>query len=73
MPGVVPPVADERDALCSYLAEQRLVLRLTAYGLTDEQARSAPMHLTALTVLRPRETLRTRRAIMDRHVVAASE
>jgi uncharacterized damage-inducible protein DinB len=39
---MVPPVADERAALLGYLAQQRYVLRLTAYGLTDDQARQAP-------------------------------
>ena len=38
MPGSVRPVSDERDALLAYLAQQRHVLTLTAYGLTDEQA-----------------------------------
>jgi uncharacterized damage-inducible protein DinB len=42
MPGLVAPVADERKGLLAYLAQQRLVLRLTAHGLTDEQARAAP-------------------------------
>jgi len=42
MPGLTPPVTDERDALLSYLAQQRTMLRLTAHGLTDVQARSAP-------------------------------
>ena len=42
MPGSVPPVPDERSALLGYLAQQRYVLRLTAYGLTDEQARETP-------------------------------
>ncbi|HEX2382364.1 MAG TPA: DinB family protein [Acidimicrobiales bacterium] len=42
MPGQVPPVKDERDALLSYLRQMRLVMRLTAYGLTDEQARATP-------------------------------
>ena len=42
MPGQVFPVKDERDALLAYLAQMRLVLRLTAYGLTDEQARATP-------------------------------
>jgi len=42
MPRTVRPVTDERDGLLSYLAQQRLVLRLTAYGLTDEQARLTP-------------------------------
>ncbi|MQA84264.1 MAG: DUF664 domain-containing protein [Streptosporangiales bacterium] len=42
MPGQVPPVADEREGLLAYLAQQRLVLRIAAYGLTDEQARATP-------------------------------
>src|ERR671927_332591 len=42
MPGSVPPVADEREALLAYLAQQRYVVRLAAYGLTDEQARATP-------------------------------
>ncbi len=42
MPALVPPVADERDGLMSFLAQERLVLRLAAYGLTDEQARATP-------------------------------
>jgi hypothetical protein len=42
MPGQVPPVADEREGLLRYVAQQRDVIRLTAYGLTDEQARLTP-------------------------------
>jgi hypothetical protein len=42
MPGQVPPVANERSGLLEYLAQQRYVLRLTAYGLTDEQAMATP-------------------------------
>ena len=42
MPGMVPPVADEREALLGYLAQQRLALRITTYGLSDEQARQTP-------------------------------
>lgn len=42
MPGGVRPVADERDGLLSFLAQQRYVLKVTAHGLTDEQARLAP-------------------------------
>jgi hypothetical protein len=49
VPGTVPPVADERDGLLSFLAQQRSVLRLTAFGLTDEQARLAPS-ASSLTV-----------------------
>lgn len=39
MPGFAPPVNDERTALTAYLAHQRRALRVTAHGLTDEQAR----------------------------------
>ena len=42
MPGMVPPVADEREALLGYLAQQRLVLRLSAHGLSDDEARLTP-------------------------------
>ena len=42
MPGQVRPVADERDGLLSYLAQQRDVIRIAAYGLSDEQARATP-------------------------------
>ena len=42
MPGMVIPVNDEREALLAYLAQQRYVLRLSAFGLSDEQAASAP-------------------------------
>lgn len=42
MSGNVRPVADERDGLLAFLAQQRYVLRVAAYGLTDEQARMVP-------------------------------
>lgn len=42
MPGLVKPVADERAALLAYLAQQRYVIRIAAYGLADEQARANP-------------------------------
>ena len=42
MPGMAPPVADERDGLLSYLRQQRDALRITSYGLSDEQARLRP-------------------------------
>ena len=42
MPGSVPPVADEREGLTAYLEQQRHVLRIAAYGLTDDQARATP-------------------------------
>jgi uncharacterized damage-inducible protein DinB len=41
MAGNVRPVADERDGLLQFLAQQRHVIRIAAYGLTDEQARTA--------------------------------
>ena len=42
MPGTVPPVADERDGLLKYLAQQRDGIRYAAYGLTEEQIRESP-------------------------------
>src|SRR6476661_4064859 len=42
MPGSVRPITDERDGLMAYLAQMRYVLRLTAHGLSDEQARATP-------------------------------
>jgi uncharacterized damage-inducible protein DinB len=42
MPGSVPPVCDERHGLLAYLAQQRYGLRLSAYGLTDQQIRETP-------------------------------
>ena len=58
MPGNVPSVDGERANLLAYLEQQRSGIRLTAFGLTDEQARSTPtastlsiggliMHVTA--------------------------
>jgi uncharacterized damage-inducible protein DinB len=47
--GNVRPVADEREGLLAYLEQQRYVLRITAYGLTDEQART-PVGPSRLTV-----------------------
>ncbi|HUB39755.1 MAG TPA: DinB family protein [Streptosporangiaceae bacterium] len=37
-----PPVADERDGLLTFLAQQRAALRASVLGLTDDQARAAP-------------------------------
>lgn len=42
MPGVFSPVADERLGLLTALAQQRYVLGLTAFGLSDDQARATP-------------------------------
>lgn len=36
------PVVDERQAIIAFLGQQQRGLRTTAYGLTDEQARSTP-------------------------------
>jgi Protein of unknown function (DUF664) len=43
------PVADERDGLLTFLAQQRDALRAAALGLTDEQARLTPT-VSALSV-----------------------
>ena len=42
MPAHVNPSNDERELLLGYLAQQRLVLRTAAFGLTDDQARLVP-------------------------------
>jgi len=42
MPGLVPPVTDERTGLLSYLAQQRAGIRYATHGLTDAQAMSRP-------------------------------
>jgi uncharacterized damage-inducible protein DinB len=42
MPGLVPPIADERACLLAYLAQQRDGIRYAAHGLTDEQAMARP-------------------------------
>jgi uncharacterized damage-inducible protein DinB len=39
MPGQAPFHTDEHDLLLGYVSQQREVLRLTAYGLTDDEAR----------------------------------
>ena len=38
MPGMPGPVADEREGLMAFLQQQRDAVRISAYGLTDEQA-----------------------------------
>ena len=42
MPGNVAPAEGERANLLAYLAQQRYSIRLTAFGLTDDQARATP-------------------------------
>jgi uncharacterized damage-inducible protein DinB len=42
MPGQVGAIDGEQQGLLAYLAQMRYVLRLTAYGLTDEQVRATP-------------------------------
>jgi uncharacterized damage-inducible protein DinB len=42
MPGLVTPVADEREGLLAYLAQQRYLLRTSTYAISDEQARRTP-------------------------------
>lgn len=47
MPYFAGPVADERDALLTFLAVPRAALRAAVFGLTDQQARSRPAAETA--------------------------
>jgi uncharacterized damage-inducible protein DinB len=42
MPGQVGSIANEQEGLLAFLAQARYLLKLTAYGLTDEQLRAAP-------------------------------
>src|SRR5215218_848223 len=49
MPGNVRPVTSERDGLMAFLAQQRYLIRLAGYGLTDDQAR-VPLAPGGLTV-----------------------
>jgi uncharacterized damage-inducible protein DinB len=42
MPGLVPPIVDERGCLLAYLAQQRAGIRYAAHGLSDEQAMARP-------------------------------
>ena len=42
MPAHVPPVVDERGALLGFLAHQRGLVRITAFGLTDAEAAQTP-------------------------------
>jgi hypothetical protein len=42
MPGLVPPVVDERTCLLAFLAQQRDGIRYAAHGLSDEQAMARP-------------------------------
>ncbi len=50
MPGQAPVHADETELLLGYLAQQRAMLRLTAFGLTDEQARARAAAPSPLSV-----------------------
>jgi hypothetical protein len=49
MPGMPPPVADERDALRQFLDFNQRAFFAAAYGLTDEQARST-LTVSALSI-----------------------
>jgi uncharacterized damage-inducible protein DinB len=66
MPGLVPPVADERDGLLAYLAQQRHVLRVAAYGLTEEQARATPSASALSIAALVKHVTVTERAWIDR-------
>ncbi len=43
MPGLAPPLIDERALLLTYIAQQRQGVRNAAFGLTDDQARLTPL------------------------------
>ncbi len=49
MPALAPPVTDERNALREFMAFHQSAYFAVSYGLTDEQARSAPS-VSALSV-----------------------
>lgn len=49
MAGLTPPTFDERSTLIEFLRQQRYVLKLAAFELTDEQAQAAPS-VSALSV-----------------------
>lgn len=42
MAGLTPPTFDERSTLIEFLRQQRYVLKLTAFELTNEQAQATP-------------------------------
>ncbi len=42
MPGLVPPVVDEREALLAFLAQQRDALRYAAHGLDADRVVARP-------------------------------
>jgi hypothetical protein len=42
MPGLVPPITEERTVLLSYLGQQRDGIRYATHGLSDEQAMARP-------------------------------
>src|SRR2546430_14631088 len=50
MPGQARPVADERDGLLTFLDQMRLVLKISAYGFTDEQGRLPAASPSSLTI-----------------------
>ena len=73
MPGSVEPVANEREGLLGYLDHQRLVLRIAAYGLSDQrQARSTPTQST-LSVGGPDQARGLRGASLDEQRAATGE
>ena len=50
MPGQAPFHTDEHDLLLGFVHQQREVIRLTAYGLTDDQARQVAAPPSPLSV-----------------------
>ena len=50
MPGLAPPLSNERDLLLAYLAQQRQGIRNAAHGITDDQARQTPVATSSLSI-----------------------
>src|SRR4051812_4457197 len=49
MAGLTPTAFDERDVIVNFLRQQRYVLKVAAFNLTDEQATESPS-VSALSV-----------------------
>jgi len=54
MPGLVPPVTDEREVLLAFLAQQRDALLYAAHGLSDDESstRSTVSELTLVGLIK---------------------
>src|SRR5688572_28412821 len=73
MAALPPPVADEREGLLAFLAQQRHVIRVAAYGLTDEQSRATPTASALSVGGLIKHVANTERGWMDRVLQRTSE